>query len=225
MPSLPPMAAELGYTDPTESAAYTERAMRGLQVGSMVAQSLITQEIIRESRHDALTGVLNRDGFEKAIADLSPEDLARSGVLFMDATNFKAVNDRLGHDKGDQLLQAIGAALNKTRRQGDYAARIGGDEFMLLITHQSETIEYAPNRRRQATIPEQVAGARARFEEEIEAILDEQPEAVAHGFGVAIGATLGSVGRTIDDLKAAAEAEMMLHKATQHQRLGQYRKS
>jgi len=54
-------------------------------------------------------------------------------MIFMDLDNFKQVNDRFGHDKGDQLLVQTGKALSGCLRKGDTCARIAGDEFIILI--------------------------------------------------------------------------------------------
>ena len=86
--------------------------------------------------HDTLTGLPNRrlfrDRLEQAIAQA--ERKGSRVVLFnIDLDNFKEVNDRWGHDAGDALLQEIGVRLGAVTRQADTLARMGGDEFQLLI--------------------------------------------------------------------------------------------
>lgn len=87
------------------------------------------------ARHDALTGLVNRAVF----ADRLDHALGlRHGagniaVLFCDLDGFKTINDRLGHDVGDQLLVAVAARLRDCVRGGDTAARLGGDEFAVLL--------------------------------------------------------------------------------------------
>jgi diguanylate cyclase (GGDEF)-like protein/PAS domain S-box-containing protein len=89
-----------------------------------------------KAHHDALTGLPNRlllkDRFEQHLAH------ARRGngnfaVAVVDIDNFKAVNDTLGHQAGDALLQEIAGRLTRFVRVGDTVARVGGDEFVLLL--------------------------------------------------------------------------------------------
>lgn len=86
--------------------------------------------------HDALTGLANRAHFQ-AVAE---QTLARAGeagvgLLFLDLDGFKAVNDTLGHDAGDDLLRQVAGRLRSQVRRGDLVARPGGDEFTLLLPH------------------------------------------------------------------------------------------
>ena len=87
---------------------------------------------------DALTGLYNRRLFEEYFA----KELVRAkrhnqhvALIIMDLHCFKAVNDRHGHLQGDHVLQLAASTLRKTLRTSDYAFRIGGDEFALLLTH------------------------------------------------------------------------------------------
>jgi len=84
--------------------------------------------------HDALTGLPNRkllhDRLEYSIATRNQTQIA---VLFLDLDNFKTINDSLGHRVGDQLLIAMGKILSNSVREGDTVARIGGDEFVLIL--------------------------------------------------------------------------------------------
>jgi diguanylate cyclase (GGDEF)-like protein/PAS domain S-box-containing protein len=86
--------------------------------------------------HDKLTGLPNRAMFEElldlALSRARRKELAVA-VLFMDLDNFKLVNDSLGHDAGDELLQQMGARLRQALRDMDVVARQGGDEFLLLL--------------------------------------------------------------------------------------------
>lgn len=89
---------------------------------------------------DELTGLLNRRGFE---AELS-RALARArrmnetGLLVMcDLNHFKAINDTYGHPAGDAILRAVGRLLKRNTRESDYVARVGGDEFAVIMTHAS----------------------------------------------------------------------------------------
>jgi diguanylate cyclase (GGDEF)-like protein/PAS domain S-box-containing protein len=85
---------------------------------------------------DALTGVHNRRYIELKVAQTIQEVEQfgrRSGVLLFDVDNFKNVNDRYGHQVGDQVLMAICNTLNKNQRLGDMLGRWGGEEFLLIV--------------------------------------------------------------------------------------------
>lgn len=86
---------------------------------------------------DALTGLPNRKGFRvPSRRALSSHGAGRHALalLFVDLDGFKAVNDRLGHDVGDELLRVVGARLAGAVRDGDLVCRHGGDEFLCLLT-------------------------------------------------------------------------------------------
>jgi diguanylate cyclase (GGDEF)-like protein len=85
--------------------------------------------------HDTLTGLANRALLLESLAEAlwSSADDERVGVVFVDLDGFKRVNDHFGHATGDELLQAVGARLMRIVRQGDTVARIGGDEFVLVL--------------------------------------------------------------------------------------------
>jgi diguanylate cyclase (GGDEF)-like protein/PAS domain S-box-containing protein len=94
------------------------------------------EEIRRIAYYDALTKLPNRAFFleqlGRNIAAARRTD-RRSALLFCDLDNFKDVNDSLGHDKGDLLLQGIAERLSACIRKGDTLGRLGGDEFVLLL--------------------------------------------------------------------------------------------
>ncbi len=78
---------------------------------------------------DPLTGLGNRRRLDTALARLRPGDV----VIVLDLDNFKAVNDTLGHDIGDQVLRSFGAHLSTQTRAGELAVRTGGEEFVLIV--------------------------------------------------------------------------------------------
>lgn len=94
------------------------------------------------ARHDMLTGLSNRSGLSKAL-DLRFAREAGSrhvALIYLDLDGFKAVNDTHGHIAGDRLLQLVAERLRGMVRSGDLAARIGGDEFIVL-SEQTETAQ------------------------------------------------------------------------------------
>ncbi|MFC4307008.1 GGDEF domain-containing protein [Cohnella boryungensis] len=84
--------------------------------------------------HDSLTGLKNRAAFEEMLPSVLKEQrTAGVGLLMIDLDNFKAVNDRLGHDRGDHLLRSIASGIQRSAGKSDVAFRLGGDEFVLLL--------------------------------------------------------------------------------------------
>ncbi|MBK9064301.1 MAG: EAL domain-containing protein [Acidobacteria bacterium] len=94
------------------------------------------EEIEHLAYHDALTGLPNRKCLQDHI-ELALAQAQRSGsklaVLFLDLDRFKLVNDTMGHGVGDEVLRQVGARLRGCVRAGDTVARVGGDEFVLLL--------------------------------------------------------------------------------------------
>jgi diguanylate cyclase (GGDEF)-like protein len=85
---------------------------------------------------DPLTGLSNRRHFLDRLAhahDRLQRAQAPLAVMFVDLDHFKAVNDELGHDAGDALLEEVAAAIGSSVRPGDTVARLGGDEFAVIV--------------------------------------------------------------------------------------------
>ncbi len=85
------------------------------------------------ARHDALTGVLSRSGFDHAITDLSRRGQRAFSIIAIDLDRFKAVNDRHGHAAGDEVLRAVAARFMARIGEHGVVARLGGDEFAVLL--------------------------------------------------------------------------------------------
>ena len=129
-----------------EDSAAPIRDRQGQIIGVVIVFQNVTEsrylasQLSWEASHDALTGLINRRGFEqqltKAIA--SAEDSDRQHALcYLDLDQFKVVNDTAGHIAGDALLRQITTLLQKGVRANDTLARLGGDEFGLLLTQCS----------------------------------------------------------------------------------------
>lgn len=86
----------------------------------------------KQAETDALTGVENRRGLDRFVARLTARQAAFT-LLHVDLDHFKAVNDTLGHDAGDMVLQQAAQIMCDELRDRDLVARVGGDEFILLI--------------------------------------------------------------------------------------------
>jgi diguanylate cyclase (GGDEF)-like protein/PAS domain S-box-containing protein len=94
----------------------------------------LEDELRHRATHDALTGLANRTlSTQRLEAALGPAARAPVGLLFCDLDGFKAVNDRLGHDAGDDLLRQAAERLRSCVRPADLLARFGGDEFVVVL--------------------------------------------------------------------------------------------
>ena len=99
------------------------------------------QKSDHSANHDALTGLPNRRAFHSQLRLAVDESRSKNtpiGLLFIDLDRFKEVNDTLGHESGDALLQHVAAQLQTLLRSTDFVARLGGDEFAFLLHGDSE---------------------------------------------------------------------------------------
>jgi diguanylate cyclase (GGDEF)-like protein len=96
----------------------------------------MTEELRQAATSDQLTGLGNRRMLSEHLRlarERCIRDASMLAVLYIDLDNFKQVNDTLGHNIGDALLELIAKRLKKNCRSGDFLARVGGDEFVLLV--------------------------------------------------------------------------------------------
>ncbi|MEC5163970.1 MULTISPECIES: EAL domain-containing protein [unclassified Janthinobacterium] len=105
------------------------------------------QQLDRISHFDALTGLPNRallaDRLQQAIAHSERHNQSLA-VVYLDLDGFKAVNDQHGHEVGDELLIAVAQRLKSALRDGDTIARIGGDEFVAVLTELAQPDDCEP---------------------------------------------------------------------------------
>jgi diguanylate cyclase (GGDEF)-like protein/PAS domain S-box-containing protein len=115
-----------------------DNAIAGLTLNfrDVTERKALEEQLRKLAFHDPLTLLANRSLFwnrvEHALA-LAQRSSQRVAVMFLDLDNFKNVNDSLGHDAGDRLLQAAAQRLVKSTRPSDTVARLGGDEFAILL--------------------------------------------------------------------------------------------
>lgn len=116
---------------------------------------LMENELLYAATHDSLTGLANRAAFEKKLSSLWEEN-RHSGkthcLCIVDLDRFKIINDASGHIAGDALLRAIAQVMQTELRKTDLAARMGGDEFMLLLVDTNAEEAALPLQRLLASI-------------------------------------------------------------------------
>lgn len=91
-----------------------------------------------KASHDELTGAYNRAGYDLLLSGM---DLSKTYMLLFDVDNFKEINDTYGHETGDMVLKKLVDVLRVNFRSDDYICRIGGDEFVVFMTHTSKVDE------------------------------------------------------------------------------------
>ncbi|MFC3802938.1 diguanylate cyclase [Cohnella sp. GCM10012308] len=100
-----------------------------------------TEALSLEAQTDALTGLRNRRFFDSLLASWDRQQMPYA-VILMDLDRFKSVNDTYGHLKGDEVLRFLAARLTAGKREGDYACRYGGEEFVLLLPYGDKELAY-----------------------------------------------------------------------------------
>ena len=169
---------------------------------NVTAERALQDQLAHQALHDELTGLANRRLFMDRL-DLAQARANRPdhtlGLLFIDLDGFKAINDTLGHDAGDELLIAVAGRLRAHMRTTDTLARLGGDEFAVLcddIAGPADAVEIAERLAGAVTQPFDVQGA---------------PVTIAASIGIAMAnATTGSLA----DLLQRADTAMYQAKST-----------
>ncbi len=123
------------YTNPN---LYSEKDTKLLefvssQVATAIERKSSEEKIKHLSFHDSLTGLYNRAYFEEELERYNFPRYYPLSIVMLDVNGLKVINDTFGHHEGDRLLQHLSQTLTSVSRQGDILARIGGDEFAILL--------------------------------------------------------------------------------------------
>lgn len=185
-------ARGVGFADARHRGLRT--ALAGIREENQTLQQLIDR-LESMALTDSLTGLLNRRALDAALTRVfaaSKRYGHELSCLVIDADGFKAVNDELGHARGDELIKLIASGIVAEFRQSDIAARPGGDEFVVLLPHTGP--------REAAAVAQRL---RARFAREAASLCGD----CRHGPTLTVGVSsrIGSGVTTAETLLAAAD--------------------
>lgn len=147
-----PVTREIQVTDSLGEARNVISTVTGIPDSPMIVISIVditerkkVEELIRKmAYHDSLTGLPNRKFFhQKFVHEIAEAKQAGAylGMLFLDLDGFKNINDSFGHEAGDKVLQEVAVRLKSVLRDCDTVARMGGDEFTILLSKISKVDE------------------------------------------------------------------------------------
>ncbi|MBQ1375155.1 MAG: GGDEF domain-containing protein, partial [Clostridia bacterium] len=122
---VPPTGAEeLQFVTRTYNAILSENRMA-------------REKLSHEASHDRLTGLFNRGAYEMMLESV---DMNHVALILIDVDYFKSVNDTYGHDVGDKVLKRVAEVLKQSFRSVDIICRIGGDEFVVIMTRADSSM-------------------------------------------------------------------------------------
>jgi diguanylate cyclase (GGDEF)-like protein/PAS domain S-box-containing protein len=179
-------ASLLPPTSPLGAVAYT--------VHDLTARRQHEEWLQRLANEDPLTGLPNRRAFERRIEQLTPGPGRRDregglGAVFFDLDGFKGLNDRWGHDAGDALLRAVASTLRTRIRHTEFLARVGGDEFVVLL-------------------PDAEAREVETLGEVLRALVQTEGRKHRGGVTASVGCAVGAPGEAADAVVEAADRAM-----------------
>jgi diguanylate cyclase (GGDEF)-like protein len=199
--------AERLLAELTEAHAMMERAKQGLERGIEDRTSALedrSRELARQAVTDSLTGLPNRKGINQHLSELlaevvGPDPMTHLALLFLDLDHFKEVNDLMGHLAGDAVLCAVAERLRETIPRGAFAARWGGDEFVVVL----------PGLRRAAQVTVVAEQLRAALSEPVR--LQERVARIGCSIGIAMSPEHGTTPEALiiaaDQAVYSAKAE------------------
>ena len=120
-----------------------DRIIRIVGSAKDITEEKLEQERLRtEAERDGMTGLMNKTAMQLSVAaQLGKSDFNDCHALFMiDTDNFKSVNDTLGHGVGDDTIKFVAENIQNVFRDTDYIGRMGGDEFMVLMSHTTQEV-------------------------------------------------------------------------------------
>jgi diguanylate cyclase (GGDEF)-like protein len=200
--------ADLAFDDPVLGAALPGRLGQSLESSvAVLSNSIIERDelqahLTHQANHDSLTGIYNRAAAVVAIQgamDRATRSGATTAVLFVDLDEFKSVNDRHGHEIGDEVLRQVATRMSEALRSGDFAARFGGDEFVVVAQGVADTSD--------------VTNLARRLVDVVSAPMD------INGLQLRIGASIGialSLDGPEDPIGLISRADAAMYRAKKH---------
>jgi diguanylate cyclase (GGDEF)-like protein len=217
------LRAEIGESDPERFAEAVERlveAIGAVQAAAMEAHvQTRSRELESQANTDSLTGLGNLRALQRQLGillDVQKRYRHPFGLLLMDVDGLKRINDSHGHQAGDRVLMQVAMSLRRSIRSVDTAARIGGDEFCVLLPQQDLKSAAKLAARLATAVEEEVAtpddppvtisigvAALPEHGDDAEALIDTADRAMyrakAAGEGIALGDPPGTQGVTAEE--------------------------
>lgn len=197
------LIARVALSPSRRGASHDDRRLAALvagELGGPLRMASLVAEARRLASTDSLTGLLNRRALlERIERARAAEERAPMSVLLLDVDHFKNVNDAIGHDAGDAVLQGVARVLSSMARKSDLVARWGGEEFVVALAQTAET------------------GARVAAERVRRAIADARyalPGGAEHRVTASVGlASAEGPDWTIEELLGRADRAMYVAKS------------